>query len=396
MITCKKNPSKNVLPILLLLPALSPVTSNAAKAAQVQSPAALGHYHAHHHGHHHAAGVSLTGRLAPHQHRAGEWMFGVTYKTRDYSGMYSGSTSVTSSDLSAAGFSMTSTTMRMDMTMLHWMYALSDAVTMVVMPHYMQMDMEMKPVTHSASMHAMAGSGAQGMPMFATGMQPMHSGSMTARMMDHSAHGGGAHDMSVSGWGDTVLGVTARLHEAAGLLVQANLHLSAPTGSVTRKQASGRFLPYGMQLGTGTWDALPALTVTKSLANGDLVGGRISTRLPLESDNKSGFAFGESYTAEAWVGFGLIDKLAASVRLAYEKENPISGHYNGPHNHASPMDFQSNYGGEFVDLGIGLHVNTALAGLQLGLEWIIPVSEHYNGFQLGRDQGIVVDLSWSL
>jgi len=58
-----------------------------------------------------------------------------------------------------------------------------------------------------------------------------------------------------------------RVYDAGGHKVQANLGLSVPTGSIketgtilapngTRPTVR---LPYAMQLGSGTWDLLPAL-----------------------------------------------------------------------------------------------------------------------------------------
>lgn len=365
-----KNLGKSFSPVVQIMPFVTALTfSNLAIAGS--------DIHENHRGHHHHDAVELSGLLSSHQHQAGEWMFGVSYEQREFSGNYYGSTQINSEVLSAAGFSMYASAMRMDMAMLHIMYAVSNKVTLVLMPHYMKMDMDMMPLadTMHGSMHNA-------------------TASMTNSMMAHSAHGS-MHNMSVSGWSDTVLGATVRLWDEAELLIQANLNVSAPTGSVQQKQGNGQFMPYGMQLGTGTWDALPGITVRQNIGTRLLMGGRLSTRLPLESKNESGFSVGEIYTVESWIGCSLKEAVALSVRLTYEKQHRISGHYNGPHNHASPTDFQRNYGGEFLDFGLGIHVNPRISALRLGLEWIVPVSEHYNGFQLGRDQGVSANVSWA-
>lgn len=348
--------------------ALSFSVAALANGGMTHDHAAMGHAH-------HSGGVQLTGGLAPHQHQAGEWMFGLSYETRDFSGIHSGSETVTASDLADAGFTRYASTMRMEMAMLHMMFGVTDHVTLMVMPHYMQMEMDMLPTTMMAH---------------------MGSGHMGSSHMGHGAHGMMPHTMSVSGWGDTRVGAQFKMCADAKTQVYTNLSLSVPTGSVTRKQAGGVFLPYGMQLGSGTWDVLPGVVMTHAVDHHVLMGGRLGARLPLESQNDSGYSLGDTYHAETWMGVNIAPSVSGSFRLMYEKRNRISGHFNAPHNHASPTDFVVNYGGEFVDLGVGLHVNSGVSGLQLGAEWVVPLAEHYNGFQIGRDQGVQFNVSWAL
>lgn len=423
------NFKKILFPCLTILPVL-PLTSVSLAGAE-----AIHDHHAMGHAHHQHGGVQFTGGMAPHQHKAGEWMFGLSYETRDFSGIHFGSQKTTTSALADAGFSMYASSMRMEMAMLHFMYGVTDNITLVIMPHYMRMDMDMLPVssmghmgasmptamtegqasmgamgdsmTDSGSMHnhstATNGAAMHGTDMHDMGMNSAdtmniarHASAMSGDMSGHGGHGGMAHSMSVSGWSDTVFGAQFKVCDESEYQVYANVNFSAPTGSVTRKQASGAFMPYGMQLGSGTWDFLPGIVITHAIEEQVLVGGRLSARLPLEDRNESGYFLGDTYNAEAWIGASVTEYLAGSVRLMYEKRNRISGHYNGAHNHASPTDFQENYGGEFVDIGLGLHLNPGVAGLQFGAEWVVPVAEHYNGFQIGRDQGVQFNVSLAL
>ncbi|MCX2801963.1 hypothetical protein OQJ68_09210 [Microbulbifer thermotolerans] len=306
-----------------------------------------------------------AGVMADHLHAEGEWMFGYRVMREEYSDIYHGSDEVGAMEVAMAGYSMMPTSMTMEMHMLDIMYAVSDDLTLMLMPQYMTMDMAME----------MVGSGHGH-------MDSMHEG---------------GHDHSVSGVGDTILGGLFRIADTQGYRLHATLAISSPTGSVEEKNADGTFTHYGMQLGSGTWDLLPSLTYTSRLERLSW-GAQVSARLPLEDENDSGFAFGERYGATAWSAYRIADWASLSARLEYAKEGDINGHYNGPHNHSSPPDLQENYGGEFVDCGIGVNFvaqRGALAGVRLGLEWVGSISANYNGYQLAREDGLNMSLSYA-
>jgi hypothetical protein len=87
-------------------------------------------------------------------------------------------------------------------------------------------------------------------------------------------------------------------------------------------------------------------------------------------------------------GAATVSPTSASLRGLYTEQSVIEGHYNGPHNHSSPPDLQFNYGGRFWDIGFG--VNTVvpggpLKGLRLSAEWLQPVMDDPNGYQLERE-----------
>ena len=89
-----------------------------------------------------------------------------------------------------------------------------------------------------------------------------------------------------------------------------------------------------------------------------------------------------------WGSYRLANWISASVRGLYTEQGKIEGHYNGPHNHSSPPDLKYNYGGTFWDIGFGINTvvpSGRLAGLRLSAEWLQPVEENVNGFQLERN-----------
>lgn len=313
-----------------------------------------------------------AGIMYDHLHKRGEVMVGVNYQHSRYAQWYRGSQKVDSETLAAAGFSMTADDMTMDMVMLDLMYAWSDNLTFMLMPHYMSMGMAMAPTSAAESAHA-------------------HHGHSHDHRHDHN------HRHGTSGIGDTSLAMLYRITPQPRHEVIAVMGLSAPTGSVTEKNPDGTLVHYEMQLGSGTWDWLPALTYTHRL-NSLSWGGQLDATVRLQSENRAGYVLGDRYQASLWGATRLADWLSLSARLSYWRQGAIGGHYNGPHHHFSPPDFQENYGGEFVDAGLGANMRVTggpLAGLRVELEWLQRIKQDYNGYQLGMDDSVQLNLSYS-
>ena len=328
-----------------------------------------------------------AGVMADHLHRQGEWMLGYRSMRETYSGTYRGSKKSSSAELNAADFSMTPTDMTMEMHMLDIMYAVSDNLTLMLMPQTMSMDMRMA-MTEGSHIQGDMAMGATGNTGSMAAMDSMGGHDMTA----HSNHRHGT-----SGIGDTTVAGLFRLANNTGYQLHATFGVSAPTGDADVKNPDGTFVHYGMQLGSGTWDLLPSVTYSGGY-NTLSWGAQASARLPLQDENDSGFSVGERYGATAWGAYRLADWVSVSARLDYTKQHDINGHYNGPHNHSSPSDLQANYGGEFVAAAVGANLvpqGGALAGVRLGLEWTTSLAAHYNGFQLGRDDGLNMSLSYA-
>ena len=106
----------------------------------------------------------------------------------------------------------------------------------------------------------------------------------------------------------------------------------------------------------------------------------------MQSRNASGYALGNVVQATAWAGFASEQGFSATLRGAYTQQGAIRGQYNGTYYALSPVDYPANYGGRFWDLGFGASYafKGALAGNQLSLEWLQPVGDNFNGYQLER------------
>ncbi|ADE15668.1 conserved hypothetical protein [Nitrosococcus halophilus Nc 4] len=277
---------------------------------------------------------------------------------------------------------VTSEHMNMHMHMLDLMYAPTDWLNVMLMPMFMDMDMGLREL--------------EGAPPPDPDAVGGHS---------HAIEGGGH---ATGGLGDTRLFALVKLLDSPRHHLHLGLGISAPTGDVDIKVEGmeinenspdfGKplFLHYGMQLGSGTWDFLPNLTYTGGLERWSW-GGQLSGTLRLESENSSGFSFGDIFQATAWGGYSLFNWLSASVRGIYTIQGGINGQFNGPTPNSAPVDFPDNYGGRFWDVGFGLNASTlggGLKGNRLSFEWIQPVRDDVNGFQLEREGTLFV--TWDL
>jgi hypothetical protein len=211
----------------------------------------------------------------------------------------------------------------------------------------------------------------------------------------------GTHGHSTGGVGDLSFFALLRLLDREGQHVHWGLGLSAPTGDVNLRfrrthQEDLGFVHYDMQLGSGTWDLLPSLTYTGRWSRWGW-GGQLSGIKRLQDENRSGYALGDRFQATAWASASLASWLSLSARAIYTNQGEIVGRYDGQSAGSGPMDFPENYGGRFWDVGLGIGAvvpSGYLAGNRLRVEWLQPVRQDVNGYQLERRGTLAV--AWSI
>ena len=325
--------------------------------------------------------LPAAGLMNDHMHDGGEIMLGLRYDRRSYGGTnQSGTRDIADADILAAGYTARTHSMVMDMVMLDIMYAPTDDLTLMVMPHYMWHRMEITGIDPMGGMHGM------------DGMDHM------AGMDDHAGHSmgfGDIHSHGTQGFGDTLVSASWRLARSRGLSAHATLGVWVPTGAVDKTNPDGTFVHYGMQPGSGTWDIEPALTIGgRQGAFG--WGAQGSYRWRSEKENASGFSFGDKARVSSWVSTLLSPSVGTTARIEYTHEGQIEGHYNGPHNHSAPPDRQENYGGDVVSASLGLNWLLPTGGAmrpQLGVEGGLPLYQDLNGIQAPEKWRMAVSLS---
>jgi hypothetical protein len=255
--------------------------------------------------------------------------------------------------------------MTMNMHMLDLMYAPEDWLTFMVMLQFMDMDMTLRSLEGAA-----AGSGGH--------------------------HGGGGHNRhTTAGVGDTVVAALVRLAESPGHRFHAGLGFSVPTGDIDEKVTSGEFQHYGMQLGSGTLDYQPSLTYAGQRQPWSW-GGQVNGVIRGHGPNDSGYTLGNVFQTTAWLNRSVADWLSASVRGVYTSQGDIDGQFDPPQPLSGPMDSPDSYGGHFWDIGIGLSAPIPGMGAQGGrvnVEWVQPVADDMNGYQLERDGSLSLNFT---
>ncbi len=251
--------------------------------------------------------------------------------------------------------------MDMDMTMISGMYAPNNRVTLMLGSVYTSKEMAVRTYNGMGT----------------------YLGQFTSRSQ---------------GLGDTTLAALIALPNYAGGELHAGLGLSLPTGSIKQQgmlltpmntiiQAR---LPYGMQLGSGTYDLIPSLTYNKRWARYSF-GAQIGATLRLD-DNRQGYALGDEAYLKAWGARRLNDSLSLSLSLSAISAQDIHGQdalIDKPVQTAQP----AFYGGERVNLGIGVNwlgTQGVLLGHRLALEISGPAYEDLNGPQMAQDWNLML------
>jgi hypothetical protein len=337
--------------------------------------------HSHHAHHHHGAGAP-AGIMFDHVlPNAGDVMVGYRYMYANQAGAtQNGLNTVSDSAIvnQACGSQqcfVTPNEMSMNMHMLDLMFAPTDWLTLMLMPQFMDMHMTMRPLN-----------GAPETP------------SMTTALGAAILHAG--HEHTTGGVGDTGMYAIFNVFKSTNQQLNISLGGTAPTGDSdirlrnTHQQDLG-FIHYGMQLGSGTWDFKPAITYTVNIDDWSF-GAQLNGTKRLESSNKAGFALGDIFQATSWGSYSWTNWLATSVRGVYTLQGALQGGYRGVYHQIGAMDFTNSYGGRFVDVGFGVNAsmpNGSLQGNRLSFEWLEPVLDDVNGYQLPREGAL--SATWS-
>ena len=131
------------------------------------------------------------------------------------------------------------------------------------------------------------------------------------------------------GFGDVGLFLMSPLVDSKAFYLQVKLGLSFPSGSINEEDrtpmsgSSETQLPYLMQMGSGTWDLLPSVSVGG--AKGDLAWGARVAGVIRASTNENGYQFGNVYSITGWGEWALAPWLAVTLRLAWQDSGPVRG-----------------------------------------------------------------------
>jgi hypothetical protein len=320
----------------------------------------------HHHGHNAGAAAPAGVMFAHMMPEPGDFMIGYRYMYNlDKGDMLHGTRSVSDAQVIAQGCGPAAKClyqpgkMSMHMHMLDIMYAPTDWLNLMLMPQFVDMDMDL----------------------------PELQGADFSQVNIHASHSGALLHHSTGGIGDTAVYGLVKLYDSAHHHLHAAAGISAPTGDSSLKlNRSSEFIHYGMQLGSGTWDFKPSLTYTGQWDDWSW-GAQLSGTHRLQNRNESGYALGDVFQTTAWGSYNLTDWLSASARGIYTVQGGIQGRYDPPIQITTTADLPSNYGGRYWDVGFGVSAVVpagSLRGNRLSVEWQQPVEQDVNGYQMER------------
>jgi hypothetical protein len=215
--------------------------------------------------------------------------------------------------------------------------------------------------------------------------------------MDHTTRRGAAFMTSAGGVGDVKVSGLLRLFNTHDQTAHLNLGLSLPTGAIDETDVTPAsapataILPYPMQLGSGTWDLMPGVTL---LGQADRwswgAQGLATIRL---GNNDRGYRLGHRGLGTGWLAARINDWVSLSGRV----QGTAWGNVHGADPALNPMMVPtanpSLRGGKRLDLAVGLNFEVAsqtLHGQRLAVEFIKPLWQALDGPQLEDDWELVV------
>jgi len=221
-------------------------------------------------------GHAPIGVMGEHTHEHGEFMFSYRFMRMLMDGNRDGTDRLEPSDVHAS-FMVAPLDMTMTMHMAGFMYAPSDAVTLMAMANWVD------------------------------------------QSMNHVTRPGGNFEAVSSGLADASLSALIGLKQAGSTRVHLNAGVSLPTGSIEQTGANPMSMgqavqmPYPMQLGSGTWDLMPGITVL-GMSERASWGLQAMGTLRL-GENSRGYRKGHGTDLTGWFAVRPGDRLSLSARV---------------------------------------------------------------------------------
>jgi len=325
-----------------------------------------------HRSHNQAAQSDHGHAVSGHGHKKGGWMFSFRAMNMHMENNLNGSKGISSDEIvttkpnrfygnsgQPATLRVVPTEMDSRMDMFSLMYAQTDEISWMLMLHHIEKSMKMTTY------------------MGAAGITPR-----------------GAFKTKSSGIGDTSLTVFWEAFERDHHKFNLNLGLSFPTGDIDQKgviltpmgMTPKSVLPYGMQLGSGTYDFLPSLTYSGEIR--DTADWEFQYQGVIRvGENDENYSLGDKHKFSVWGRYPFASWLKTSLGLSYKYEKDIDGIDSRivlPVQTADP----DNYGGETLMAHWGITLlgqSGRLRDHKIKFEYSKQLDQNSNGVQMEMD-----------
>lgn len=301
------------------------------------------------------------GVMGDHAHGKGEWMLSYRFMAMRMEGLRDGTEPI-STQMALHKYAVVPVLMSMQMHMFGAMFAPHDSFTLMAMTSYRDNFMEMQgDKTHG---HSQSGHG----------------------------HTAGSHEMESSGLGDTNLSALILLLCSQDITLLLNAGLSLPTGSIEQEGENG-ILPYPMQLGSGSFELMPGVTLAATRNNWSF-GAQARVAIPLNENNRA-YRRAPMTISTLWGARRLNDWISVSARMLFESWGNITGEDEALNLEMAPTMDPRLQGGARGNLLVGANLifpdrlGGLLAGQRLAVEFRLPVYQHLDGPQMELDWSVV-------
>ena len=309
-------------------------------------------------------GHAPIGVMGDHNHKPGEWMVSYRYGFMKMDGNRNGTEDMTSAKV-LAEFMVAPIDMTMEMHMFGLMYGVTDRLTMMAM------------------------------------------GSYVWKSMNHVTRMDKRFEVETQGLGDTkLLGLLtildSRKNEDSHRLgdkIHLNLGVSFPTGDTDKRgdtpAGEDQKLPYPMQLGSGTYDPVLALTWTRKYSDWSM--GLQSNCVLRFGENDEDYRLGNEYGATVWIAKNLNEYASLSLRIDGEIREELEDSDEELNPRMVPTARADLSGRKSVKGSAGLNLykpKVAFSGNRLAIEFGWPLYQDLDGPQLKSDYSFTI--GWQL
>ncbi len=290
------------------------------------------------------------GIMGDHGHKKSEIMLLYRFMAINMQGLQSDTTPLEKEDV-LKDFMIAPVQMSMQMHMLETMFAPHNRITLMAMANYQHNAMQME----GAHQHAHGGHEHPVVP----------------------------HEMSSAGIGDVKLEGVLTLWEMPHLTLLANVGVSFPTDSITQKGDNEELLPYSMQLGNGSFEARPGITLF-GFHNFWSYGGQLRGTFPLNT-NAGGWRYGKTFDVTAWGARRINNWISLGSRLLLSARGNITGSHPDLNPYMSPSHRPDYSGATLLNFAVSGNVivpTGTFIGQRLAIEFQIPLYQSFTGIQL--------------
>ncbi len=194
----------------------------------------------------------------------------------------------------------------------------------------------------------------------------------------------GIYNIDSEGFGDVKFDALLTLLKKEHFTLTGNIGISLPTGSIAETGDDGEVLPYPMQLGSGSYEARPGVTLFGTKEDWSY-GSQLLSSLPLHQNARK-YRHGNTFTVTAWSTQRVNNWFQFGGRLLFSHKAAFSSSDPELNQNRSPIHQIDSQGNTQLDIAIStdfmIPTGVPFQQNRLAFEIQIPVYQNLTGIQL--------------